>query len=333
MRAGSIAFAVSLATFFAHVAHAQPVDKDADNERLFREAQKLMEDRRYGEACPKLDAVYRKDQQLGTLLNLAYCHKELGATWLAWVEFKEAEVKASELKRAERRDFARARMAELEKSLARIIIEPTSRVELTEVLVEDRWVPDAEKSIVVAAELGPRKLTFRARGKKPVVQLVTIVKSSAPMRIPVPEMEDQPRETPPSEPVVKVVLAPAPAPPKPVIVVKASSTQRNVGLVLGGLGVVGLGVGSVFGLMTLYNACTDGLAAPGQTGPSCTLEEYDSASTKGAVSDIAFIGGGAALATGLVLYFTAPRAASMAGRAPRLTPEIGPGWARIRGAF
>ena len=92
-------------------------DKDADAERLFREGQKLLEERRYGEACPKFEAAYKKDQQLGTLLNLAYCHKEQGATWLAWVEFKEAEVKATELKRNDRRDFARQRMAELEKSL------------------------------------------------------------------------------------------------------------------------------------------------------------------------------------------------------------------------
>jgi tetratricopeptide (TPR) repeat protein len=97
----------------AHLAYADPLDKDADAERLFREGQKLMEERRYGEACPKFDLAYRKDQQLGTLLNLAYCHKELGTTWLAWVEFKEAELKAIELKRTERRDFARQRMAEL----------------------------------------------------------------------------------------------------------------------------------------------------------------------------------------------------------------------------
>lgn len=313
--------ALACITLVSGLASAQGRE-DADSDRLFKEAQKLMQERRWAEACPKLDMVYRKDQQLGTLLNLAYCHKELGATWLAWVEFKEAEVHAIELKRNDRRDFARQRMSELEKSLARVVVEPTTKVELTDVLIEDHRVPDAEKGVVVAAEPGARKLTFRARGKKPVTSLVTIVKGTSPQRLVVPEMEDAPKEPPPPPPEPPVAAAPSPkaAPPPP----PPSSTQKTLGLVVGGAGLLGLGAGAVFGVMTLSSPCSN------ENDPSCTPSERSSASSNGAVATVAFIAGGAALATGAVLFFTAPRSSS---RTARIVPELGVGWAGVHGTF
>jgi len=323
-------------------------DKDADAERLFREGQKLLEERRYGEACPKFDAAYKKDQQLGTLLNLAYCHKEQGATWLSWVEFKEAEVKAVELKRNDRRDFARQRMAELERSLARVVIEPQQKVELTEVLVEDRRVPEAEKGIVFATETGERKLTFRAKGKKQVVKLFTIVKSERPQRIAVPPMEDQ----------EEVFAEETPSPrapdeqPKPAPSARRGeeahdgSAQKTVAIVLAGVGLVGIGAGTVTGLMTLSNPCTKGAKEKDRSGCPNDQEGRDKASqgeTTGMISNVSFGVGGAALVAALVLYLTAPSgkadpAANAGGRghtrsAVRVMPEIGTGWAGVRGVF
>jgi hypothetical protein len=344
---GSVA-CLALATALSPTAAGhQALDKDADAERLFREGQKLMGERRFGEACPKFEAAYRKDQQLGTLLNLAYCHKEQGAVWQSWLEFKEAEVKAIELKRNDRRDFARHRMAELEKSLARVVVGPTDKVELTEVLVEDRRVPEAEKGQTFAAEPGQRKLTFRAKGKKQVVQLVNIVKGDRPQRISVPDMADE------QEPIV----APAEVAKKestPPVTGEVTATQRAdgsvqriVGLATIGVGAVGLTVGAIYGLRTLNNECTDGQPAyPNAPGPSCTAEERDRYSETGAISTVAFIAGGALVAGGLLLYFMAPSSksratvggASRARDGPRranlrVLPEIGAGWAGVRGAF
>jgi hypothetical protein len=341
---------LALATAWSPTASGQQVlDQDADAERLFREGQKLMEERRFGEACPKFEAAYRKDQQLGTLLNLAYCHKAQGAVWQSWLEFKEAEVKAIDLKRNDRRDFARQRMAELEKSLARVVIDPTDKVELTEVLVEDRRVPEAEKGQIFAAEPGQRKLTFRAKGKKQVVQLIHIEKGDRPQRIAVPDMvdEEEPVVVAPAEvaretittPVTREVTSPDRS---------RGTVQRIVGLATAGVGAVGLTVGSIYGLRTLYNECTDGKPAypnvPGR--PSCTGEQHARYSETGAISTVAFIAGGVLVAGGLVLYFTAPSSRSSAavggaahapdgpGRAGlRVLPEIGGGWAGVRGVF
>src|SRR3954466_3222786 len=133
-----VALAIVLVAGGVSTVHAQT--QEADAERLFREGQKLMEERRYGEACPKFEQAYKKDGALGTLINLAFCHKEQGATWYAWLEFREAEVKATELSRPDRRDFAHARLTELEKNLPKVIIDNPKKVPLTEVLVEDRKV-------------------------------------------------------------------------------------------------------------------------------------------------------------------------------------------------
>lgn len=326
-------------------------DKDADAERLFREGQKLLEERRYGEACPKFEAAYKKDQQLGTLLNLAYCHKEQGATWLAWVEFKEAEVKAVELKRSDRRDFARQRMAELEKSLARVVVEPQQKVELTEILVEDRRVPEAEKGVVFAAEPGERKLTFRAKGKAQVVKYVTFSKGDRPQRIAVPPMEDQEKEvvvaeTPSAE--ASEEPKPAPAPARAQEGDHGGSGQKTIAIVLAGVGLAGIGAGTVTGLMTLSNPCTESAKQKDPGGCPNNAEGHDKTSqgeTTGMISNISFGVGGAALVAALVLYLTAPsgRPDSTATLASgsrkgarsglRVTPEIGTSWAGIRGAF
>ena len=291
-------------------------DKDADAERLFREGQKLMEERRFGEACPKLEGAYKKDQQLGTLLNLAYCHKEQGATWQAWLEFREAELKAIEAKRTDRRDFARQRMAELEHSLSRAAVDIPPKLEMTEVLVEDRPVPDAENGSPFAIEPGQRKFTFRAKGKKPATAMVAITKGDRTQRVTVPEMTDAPKETEPA-PVATAVPAPSkpreimPAPPPSFS--RPPSSQRTVALVVGGVGAAGVLVGSIFGLMTFGSGCSH--EPPGAN--TCPPDERESASSKGAVSTAAFGVGLVALVAGVALWMTAPQTSSTSTSAYR----------------
>jgi hypothetical protein len=310
-----------------HASAAQPSEKDADAERLFREAQKLMEEHRFAEACPKLESAYRKDHQLGTLLNLAFCHKEEGVPWQAWLEFKEAELKAIEFKRNDRRDFARERMAELEKSLVRVVIDvpASAKVELAEVLVEDHRIPDAEKGAVFAAEAGKRKITFRAKGKKSATVYVSLAKEARPQKVALPEFEEQGSEPPADS------AAPPPAEGAASTADTSSSdgsTQRTIGLVLGGLGVIGVGVGAVTGVMTLGSGCAHDNKADAPA--KCTDDEKQSGETTGMISTAAFIAGGALLLGGVVLYLTAPHAKTT-GRS--VTPLIGAGFVGLHGAF
>lgn len=316
-------------------------DKETDDaERLFREAQKLMAQQRFGQACPKLEAVYAKDHELGTLLNLAYCHKMQGASWQSWLEFKEAELKATALNRPERRDFARKRMAELEKSLVRVVVDVPANVELTEVQVEERHVPEAEKGALFAAETGPRKVTFRAKGKKPLVQLVTFVKAATPQHLAVPPLED---ESPPPPPPVVAVEPPPPAPapaPEPVAPPPpekpTGSSQRTVALVLAGVGAAGIAAGAVTGAITLSNACsTSGWGSSKcPTDPAARKAEKDDGRTTGRIADVSFAVGGAALVAAVVVWLLAPPRVATSGVAPprrfTVAPAPNGGWATLQ---
>ena len=93
--------------------------------------------------------------------------------------------------------------------------------------------------------------------------------------------------------------------------------QRIAGLSLGGLGVAGVVVGSVFGALATA-AWNDQKSACG-TPASCTsaghaaaLGDHSTLLTDGAVSTAAFIAGGVLLSGGAVLFFTAPGRASPA---------------------
>lgn len=302
-------------------------DKEADAERLFREGQKLLEERRYGEACPKFEAAYKKDGQLGTLLNLAFCHKEQGATWYAWLEFREAELKAAELGRNDRREFAHQHVAELEKQLPKVVLDNPRSMPLTEVLVEDRRVPGAEKGTVFAAESGQRKLTFRATGKKQATALVTLTKGDRPQHVAVPEMEEAPPEPEPVKPApasepASDALKPAPESSH------ASNTQRTLGFVALGVGGAALAAGAITGVMTLSSACAG-------TSDGCTASAKDSADTTAMISNVSFAVAGVGIVSGLVLLLTAPSSASGSTETSRasIEPRFGAGWAGLGGKF
>jgi hypothetical protein len=321
-----------------HDARAQQ-DREADAERLFREGQKLLEERRFGEACPKFEAAYTKDHSLGTLINLAFCHKEQGALWYAWLEFREAEVKATELNRPDRRDFARHRLVELEKQLPKVVIDNPQKVPLTDVLVEDRKVWDAERSTPFAAEAGQRRFIFKAKGKKPAATMVSVVKGEKVQHVSVPEMEDGVEAPPPSDRPIEPA-APKPEAPPP----SDGSMQRTIGWVALGVGGVAAIIGTIEGVSTFSNACHGG-----KVGPECTPDERAAGSTSGAISDVSFVIAALAVGGGLFLLLTAPSASSAPPPAatarvvPRshaaertrvsITPKLGLGWASVSGTF
>ncbi|AKV02529.1 hypothetical protein AKJ09_09192 [Labilithrix luteola] len=302
-------------------------DKEADAERLFREGQKLLEERRYGEACPKFEAAYKKDGQLGTLLNLAFCHKEQGAAWYAWLEFREAELKAAELGRNDRRDFAHQHVVELEKQLPKVIVDNPRAMPLTEVLVEERRVPGAEKGTVFAAEAGQRKLTFRATGKKQATAMVTLTKGDRPHHVAVPEMEEAPPEAEPVKPTPAAESASEPA-QTPSESAHPSGSQRTLGFVALGVGGAALVAGAVTGVMTLSSACAG-------TSDGCTTSAKDTADTTAMISNVSFAVAGVGIVSGLVLLLTAPSTTTPASDAShaKIEPRFGAGWAGLAGTF
>jgi hypothetical protein len=332
-----LAFAASLlvlaASGFAS-GSALAQDREADAERLFREGQELLEERRYGEACPKFEAAYKKDGQLGTLLNLAFCHKEQGATWYAWLEFREAEVKATEQSRTDRRDFAKGQLPALEKSLAKLVIDNPKNVPLVEVLVEDRKVPEAEKGAPFAAEPGQRKLTFRAKGKKTGTLLVHVAKSDKPMHVATPDLEDMPPEAPPeSAPATDGTISRASMPAARAETPGSQSSQKTLALGVLGVGVVSGVVMGITGVMTLSNECASGGDRTKCRDDDEGRAEIERGKTTATIATVTGVIAGVALAGGAVLWLTAPKSTAEAKGKPRIAPGIGLGWAGVAGAF
>jgi hypothetical protein len=338
-----LALALTLALMAAKSGTAAAEDKDSDAERLFREGQKLMEERNFGAACPKFEAAYTKDRALGTLINLAFCHKEQGAIWYAWLEFREAESKAIELNRADRRDFAKQRLAELEQKLPKVVIDNPQKIPLTDVLVEDRKVWEAERGAVFAAESGERKLTFRARGKKQATKIINVVgKGDKVQHVSLPEMEDGADEPPPVERALPPVKDKDKVEPSAKRDSNAGSTQRTLGWVAVGIGGVAAVVGTITGISTLQNQCA-GNKCPLATRKPAEEEAIDSANTSGAISTVSFVLAVLGVGGGLALVFTAPTASGTTAidrstPMPRKTgvaisPQIGAGWAGLSGTF
>ncbi len=332
----STPFGVALAVSAAVLVETTPArgeDRGADAERLFREAQQLLEARDYANACPKLERAYQLDKKLGTLINLAFCHKAQESYWLAWVELRQAEVMAVSLGRTDRRDFVRQQLAEVEKKgkLAVVIVDNPRSEPLTEVLVEDRKIPEAETGapfMVEPTTTVDRKFTFRAKGKKSVEKLVKIARSEKSVQhVAVPAMEVQ-TELPPPPVVTKGAEEdPRPSPTRDVAP-DDGGLQRIIGWSLVGLGVAGVGVGSYFGVDAIGNPCAD------TDKPPCTPEAKSKGDRDALISTLAIGGGVGAIGGGLFLVLTAgPKAAPATGTRARVEPVVGATFAGIRGRF
>ena len=64
-------------------AQSQTADQAAA-EILFQEGIHLLDEKKFAEACPKLEESVRLERAPGALLNLAACYEGLGKTASAW---------------------------------------------------------------------------------------------------------------------------------------------------------------------------------------------------------------------------------------------------------
>lgn len=128
-----------------------------------------------------------------------------------------------------------------------------------------------------------------------------------------------------------VVIGTAPVtqpltPPPPPVAPSSWNTQKTLALVSGGVGVVGVGLGVVFGLYASSahsKEQTDCASAGACTNPPQATEDYNTAKSNALGSTISFIAGGVFLAGGVVLWVTAPKPKEAPTNALHDTPEIG----------
>jgi hypothetical protein len=210
------------------------------------------------------------------------------------------------------RDDCAQRLTELRAVIPTVVfsVKDDADQDLSDVRVtmDDQPLANKLDGTAIAIDPGPHHFVFESAGRQKEERALVIREG---------EKDRHERVVLVASPAVATAAAPAPVPeaaPRPGVEpeppAKDGKSQRIAGVVVGGVGVAGVVVGSVFGIVsksTYNHALTECPKAPGD----CIQQGVDdgkSAHTQATVSTVAFIAGGVLIGGGALLYFTAPKA-------------------------
>jgi hypothetical protein len=317
-------------------AFAQPTTaQKATAEAYFDDGLRLMRSGNFAEACPKLEASQRIDPAVGTLLYLGECFEKQGRTASAWVTFREADALARSANQPQRADMARVHADRLQARLSRLTVELTPEALRTpglQVRCGAVSLDASMASVTVPVDPGEVVVEASAPGYAKLTRAVTLA-AGARLSVSIPALaRDSAAVSAP--PVAPPVAAAAPAasresatrsgsPPPPTAPLPAKPTRSLAWpIALGAVGVVGLGVGSVFGIKAIKDASNSGDLCP---NARCTEKRGETlmadARREANVSNVGFAVGAAGVAAAIVVYVLdkpAPNADSA-----RLVPSFG----------
>ncbi|MGA7121998.1 MAG: hypothetical protein WBY94_17955 [Polyangiaceae bacterium] len=214
------------------------------------------------------------------------------------------------------------RIDEINAQIPTIIFEAKDRsgkdLSAVVVTIDGQLFTDKLDGTALPVDPGPYSFTFEAEGQPTLKEQFVIREAQKERRESITLGELAPAPPPPREPREKRVDEPAPPPPPPHDT--GLGTQRVLAIVAGGLGLAGVGVGSVFGLQAMskrsdaQRACLD--VCMDQSG----ADKWSDALKTARISDIAFVVGGAGLIGGVLLWVTAP---SQSGEVPGAQVGLG----------
>jgi hypothetical protein len=309
----ALAVAASCVTRSAHTQSVDDARSRADV--LFREGQQLLTGGQVVTACDKLEESERLDPKLGRLLNVAYCHEQLGRTATAWGEYNEAAALALQTGQAERQTFARNQAGELARRLSFIQIDVAEAPDLSQVTVDGRELARDQWSLPLPADSGSHTLTFAAAGHKARSQVVTLTApgtvrvAAGPLQIEVPP----PSPAPPS--------APTPAPGPVPVRSRSADSGRAIGWSVGAAGGAALGAGIGFGLRAMLLKSDADPMCPNRV---CTAEGASliaDAKTAATVSTVGLVAGAIGVGVGAWLVLRTPSTSARAAVAPYVAAD------------
>ncbi|WP_437708717.1 tetratricopeptide repeat protein [Sorangium sp. So ce448] len=300
---------------------------------LYQAAARLLEAGRIAEACAMLEQGRTLDPTaLNLLLRLGECLARTGRTAGAWNVFSEtaAIAKSAGDPRAAR---AAALAAALEPRLSRmaITVPPGSAAPGLEIRRNGVLLLPSQWGQALPVDPGTHTIEAQAPGRKRWSVERVVPPDGAGVVIDVPLLPAQ--EPPPR------ALAAAPkgqrtqAPPVPPLDDRAGGAgagraQRVIALVTGGAGLVGLGLGTVFGAEAIArrDASNRGHCDARSRCDAVGVSLREDAQKAGTASTIAFSTGTAALlAAGLLLWTAPPSAAGPPSRRATAAAAVGPG--------
>ena len=314
---GSFCFFVLEAAAFAN-----PTAQDrAQAETFFRAGRALIANGQIAEACEKFAESQRLDPAPGTLLNLGLCHEREGKTASAWAELTEvAEQPGDDPNRGA---FARTRAAEIEKRLSYVRVTVEAPAAAQTLFLDGKELGRTGWGTGLPVDPGDHVVEAKAAGFAPWKTTVHVASGMGTLSIAVPRLNAEQvapanHESPKNSPVVPPKESP-----------RATPVAAWVSL---GVGVVGLGIGSVFGIQTLSSKSdADALCPTNRCASDARVRELDSSARSSAtISTVAFVVGAAGVGLGTVwlLLGRAPKSSTVAWA---LTPT--PQSLSVRGAF
>lgn len=266
-------------------------------EALFNEGRAAANAGDFARACAKFRESNRLDPAPGTVLNLADCEERLGHLATAWTLYRAVTQRVPESD--ERHTLARARAQALEPRLPKLtVVLAPGAPKAARVLRDGIELGSAALDTALPVDPGEHTLMVQAPGLISTERRVTLAEGQ-------------------SERVVLKVGARAARPEAD----STSSSKRTWGFALGGVGLLGLSVGTVTGLMVL--------SAKRRADDNCDAEKrcnatgmdaVDSGRTLGTVSGASFIVGGLALAGGAYLLLSGDE------KSPGTALRVGPGF-------
>ncbi len=219
------------------------------------------------------------------------------------------------------RDDCAQRLDELDKVQPTLVfdVKDAQGRDMTEVKVsvDDQPLVDHISGAAIPVDPGAHAFTFETKGEKPVTRQLVLREGEK-------ARHEQVRFG--SAPVLVVV-------PPPASSGSRGSGQRKAGLVVGGLGLVGIGLGALFGELasSKWSAAQKACPSSSTCRPSQNEtgnDERTNALTLATVSTVSFIAGGVLTAGGVTLLVSAPSGSSTEGRPAQglqLVPQGGPG--------
>ena len=293
---------LSQGVFGSGVALAQSSSSSVAAQALFDDAKRLVQQGDAASACPKFEESERLEPGIGTKLNLADCYERIGRTASAWVLYLEVEDDTKHNGQTERKKLAHERAAALLPKLSHLTIDvpPANRLPGLTVTRDGMVVGSPQWGLAVPVDPGAHVVVANAEGKRAFQATVSVAPSSGAQTVTVPPLEAAPPSVA-AKGNTKSSSGGDGAPPGP-------HSRRAAGFVTLAVGGVGLVLGTVFGLRAISknnesnsaSDCHGDVCIKGGAG----AQARDSARSAGNVSTVAFVIGGAAAATGLMLVLT-----------------------------
>jgi len=310
-------------------------EEKATAEAVFEEGMRLIKQGNFAAACPKFEMSQRVEPAVGTMLYLAECYEKTNRTASSWAMFREAASLAETSGQVERMKTAQARAARLEPRLAWLTVDVSKEALVPGLQIRRNGALLAPELSGTESPVDPGEVQVEASAPGRVTYATKVkVAAKGHVSVSIPALQAAPDATPVA--TVAPVVAHSESAPPPAGTPPSASTQPSpapapakaehaspLPWIVGGVGVAALGVGTYFGLRAISNADkARDLCPNGDCNDPAGKTAADDAHTQATISNVSFVLGAAAVATGVVLYFTLPtKTSTRVGMVPMADPS------------